>query len=178
VAGHGSVRHLGGPFADHDIGRDELLSASLPSGPRNSQRSSRPEARGEFTAQRTTSLDIESLVYGLVGDPHGHIIGEVDLEAVRNLFRAPRLGPPPVCTAAMATTNPGDIGTSNELAVWLSNLASQAVLHVVTQLVVLRKRRDLWPPSATVRMPLRSNGAVARGIRSGGGIAPQLAADG
>ena len=80
-------------------------------------------------------------------------------------------------TSAMATTDPGDVWATNELAVRLGDLAGQAVLHVFTELVVLRKPRDLGPPGAPVRVPLRSDRAVARRTRSGGGIAPQFAAD-
>ena len=36
-------------------------------------------------------MDVESLVDGLVADPHGLIIGKVDLKTMRNLFRTPHL---------------------------------------------------------------------------------------
>ena len=53
------------------------------------QRPPRAKARDQLALERATPLDVERLVDRLVADPHGFIIGEVDLQPVGDLLRAP-----------------------------------------------------------------------------------------
>ena len=65
------------------------------------QCAARSQAGDEFTLERTTALDEQRLVDRLVADAHGLIIGEVDLQPVRDLLRAPRSRPPPVLAVGL-----------------------------------------------------------------------------
>ena len=89
VAGHGSVVCFSRSFADHDLGRDELLAAPLGPGSRHTQRPPGPQTGDEFAAQGATPLDVEGLVNGLVRDPHRLIMREVDPQPVSDLLGAP-----------------------------------------------------------------------------------------
>jgi hypothetical protein len=93
MAGDRPVLGLGRTFADEDLRGHEPLAAATGSGPGDPQRPPGSQARDKLPAQRTPTLDVEGLVDGLVGDPHGHIIGEVDPEPVRDLLRDSTLSP-------------------------------------------------------------------------------------
>ena len=91
VPWHCPVFNLGRSLADQHFRSDELPATTLSPGPRNPQSSAGSEAGDQFPAQRPPTLDVQRLVDGLVRDPHVLIIGEIDLQSVRNLLRAPRL---------------------------------------------------------------------------------------
>ena len=93
VAGHGPVVGLGGPFADHHLGRDVRPGLLAGPGPGNPQRPSGAQARDQLALERAAALHVEGLVDRLVADPHGLIIGEVDPQPARDLLRAPALHP-------------------------------------------------------------------------------------
>jgi hypothetical protein len=115
VAGHGPVRGLGGPLADHDPGCHELLAAAACAGPGDAKRPAGAQARCQLAPQRSAALDVQGLVDRLVGDPHGLIIGEVGPEPVRDLLRAPRRGPAPVGPAPVAPSDPPHVRAPAQL---------------------------------------------------------------
>ena len=59
VAGHGPVRYLGGPLADHDHAGDLALAISRPARPTAGPPAA--QAAGQLPAQLTASLDIQAL---------------------------------------------------------------------------------------------------------------------
>ena len=81
VAGHGTVLDLGGPLADHHLGRDVRPGLLPGARPRHPQRPPGAQAGDQLALERAAALDVERLVDRLVADPHGLIIGEVDLAA-------------------------------------------------------------------------------------------------
>jgi hypothetical protein len=62
MAGNGSVGSLGGPFADHDLRRDELLAAPTGAGPGHPQRSPCPQTCHQLALQSLPTLDVKRLV--------------------------------------------------------------------------------------------------------------------
>src|SRR6266545_5072680 len=106
VPGNGAVFDLGGPFADHDLGADELLAPAPGACSWDAQRPPSPQARDQIAPQRAPALDVERLVDGLVRDPHGHLIGEVDPEPARDLLRTPRGRPAAVLMFFLLVPDP------------------------------------------------------------------------
>ena len=167
VPGHGAIRGLGGPLADHDLRADELLAAPAGAGARNAQRPAGAQARGQLAAQRAAALDIQSLVDRLVRDAHSPIIGEVGAEPVRDLLRAPRPGPSPVGTPPVTPPDPADIRPRHGRAVWPGDRATEPVLHVLAQRVVRRELADLGPAGAPFSMPLCRRRPVRSRVTAG-----------
>jgi hypothetical protein len=83
-AGHGPVGDLRGPLGDHDLALN--ITPGLDSPLRLADRPPRPQTAGQFPAQLATSLQVEGLVDGLVGDAHGVIVAEVSSEATGDLL--------------------------------------------------------------------------------------------
>jgi hypothetical protein len=108
----------------------------------------------QLSLQSASALDVEGLVDGLVGDPHGLIIGEVDPQPVRDLLGTPRLAPAPVGSAAVPATDEAHVGTGHRRAVRLLDMPSQPVLDVVAQPVVRGQLRDLRSAGSPLGMPL------------------------
>ena len=82
-------------------GVTNFLPSSTGSSPRDSQGPTRSQAGDELTLECTPSLDVERLIDRLVRDPHGLIIGEIDLQPVGDLLGAPRLRPSAVLAASV-----------------------------------------------------------------------------
>ncbi len=110
MPGHGAVLGLGRPLADHDLGADEILATPLGARSGHAQGPPGAQARDQLAAKSAAALNIERLVDGLMGDPHRLIIGEIADKAVGDLLRAPRSGPRPIFTAAVAAADPSDVG--------------------------------------------------------------------
>ena len=106
VPGDGAVLGLGGPFADHHLGGDVRPGLALGPGARDAQRPAGAQTGDQLALERAAALDVERLVDRLVADPHGLIIGEVDLEPVRDLLRAPRRHPAPVLAMRLVPALP------------------------------------------------------------------------
>ena len=86
MPGNGTVLDFGGPFADQRLGRDVrpgLAPRPLPWGAQCTAGAQTPD---QLALERAAALDVERLVDRLVADAHGLIIGEVDLEPVRDLL--------------------------------------------------------------------------------------------
>jgi hypothetical protein len=96
VTGDRAVIGLGGPLADHHLGRDMCPGLPFRPGAGNPERTAGAQAGDQITLERAAVFDIEGLVDRLVADPHGFIIKEVGLQPVGDLLRAPGRHPPPV----------------------------------------------------------------------------------
>ena len=126
-----------GPLADHHLGSDELLAASFRPGSRHSQGPTGPQAGGQLSAQRSAALDEESLVDGLVGYPHGLIIGEIDHEPVGRSARGSRTLPQRRSAGGVRAggRSKRTVGTINHgRRLGLAIMPGQALLYVLTQL--------------------------------------------
>ena len=121
VAGNGPIFDLGGAFADHDLRCDELLAASAGASSRHPKRPTGSQASDQLALERAAALDEERLIDRLVGDAHGLIIGEVDPETVRDLFRAPRLRPAPVGAPSVTAADEAHLGPATSVAVGSSD---------------------------------------------------------
>jgi hypothetical protein len=134
VAGDGSVLGLGGALAQDDIGGDVSLRLVPRPGPRFSQRPARAQTRDQFTLERASPLDEQGLVDRLVADAHGLIIGEVDLQPMRDLLRTPRRRPTPVLTMGLVQPLPRRcLGARDDRAVKATDIAGKPVPHVLAQ---------------------------------------------
>src|SRR5918911_759061 len=172
-----SVFGLCWSFSDHDLRCDEALSASPGAGPRDPQCSPGPQACGELAAQRSAPLHVERLVDRLVRDPHRLIIGEIDPQAVSNLLRAPRSGPPAVLATPVTTPNPANVPASNSLPVRAGARPSEPVLHVSPQRIVPGQLGQLRAPATSIRMPLPSRGPILQVTAASRGVTAQLTRD-
>ena len=144
VPGDGSVLGLGGPFADHHLGRDVRPGLLAGPGPRDPQRPPGAQAGDQLALQRAAALDVERLVDRLVADPHGLIIGEVDPEPVRDLLRAPPLHPPAIPTVGLVAALPRRALRADGSTIRRPDDAGEPVLHVVAEPLVAW---PAWRPS-------------------------------
>ncbi len=166
---NGTVLDFRWSSADHDLGRDEAVAAL--SSARHPQRPAGAQACDQLPAQRSEALDAERMVDRLMGDPLGPIMREVDASPVRDLFRAPRLGPTSVLTATVATADPAHLGPRQQPAVTSSDHADDTVLNVATQPVIGGEFGDLRAASTPLRMPLRRRRPILQAIRTRGRVA-------
>jgi hypothetical protein len=178
VPGNGSVLGLRGPLADQDLRGDELLAAAAAAGPWDTECASGAQARGQLAAQRSTSLDVQGLVDGLVRDAHGPIIGEIDREPARDLLRAPGGGPASVLPAPVTATDPAHLRAGHGRPTCRRDRAREPVLHVLAQRVVGGQLGHLRPPCLSIGVPLRGRGPVLQAPTAGRGVAAQLPGDG
>src|SRR6185437_12055239 len=102
------------------------------------------QAGGQLPPQRATALDIQRLIYRLVGNPHRPIIGVIQQQPPRDLLRAP----PPL---------PAELG-----------------LNVVAQPVVAGQLARLGPRRPPLGMPLRRRSAIEPPAPAAGGVAVHL----
>ena len=177
MPGNSPVGGLGRPLADQDLRGDELLAPPAGPGSWDPEGPSGAQARAQLTAQRAAALDVQGLVDRLVRDPHRLIIGEVDPQPARDLLRAPRLGPAPVLTAAVAAPDPANIGTWHRRAVGCGDPAGKPVLHVLPQRVIAGELGHLRAPSTPIGVPLRGRGPVLQQAATGRGVAAYLSRD-
>src|SRR5699024_9375523 len=91
VPWHRTVLGFRWPLGDHHIFGDVPVGFAPPlgTGPRFTQRPPGAQSGNEFTLERPTSFNIQRLVDRFMTDTHALIIGEIDLQTVRNLLRAP-----------------------------------------------------------------------------------------
>jgi hypothetical protein len=93
-------------------------------------------------------------------DPHGWIIGEIELEPVGNLLGAPRRRPAPVLASAVTPTNPPHIGARHERPIEFGDRTCQSILHVLAERMIDGKLRHFGTPSPPIGMPLSGQRAV------------------
>ena len=175
---NGAVLDLGRPLADQRLGRDVrpgLATRTLPSARATPGRC---EDTNQLALERASALDVERLVDRLVADAHGFIIGEVELDPVRDLLGAPRLHPGPVLAVRLvAPVNLGGFWPIDHHAVRSADLSRQPLLDVGVQPRVGDQLRGLRPPRGHVGLPLRDRRSIFELPAAGGGVATQLARD-
>jgi hypothetical protein len=110
-------------------------------------------------------------------DPHGRIIGEIELDPVGNLLGAPRRRPAPVLASSMTPTDPPHIGTCQERPVEFGDRARKSILHVLAEGLIDGKLRQFGPPSTPICMPLGRQGTVVEIATAGRGIPSQFPRD-
>jgi len=110
---------------------DEALTPCESTRPRDTERTTGAEASSQFTPQSASTLDEQRLVDRLMRDPHGRIIGEIELEPVGNLLGAPRRRPTSILAPPMPPADPPHIGTCQPCAVELGDRARQSILYVL-----------------------------------------------
>src|SRR5258707_15412834 len=92
---YGTVVGFSGALADENLVSDEALGARTGARSWNAECATGAQASGELTSQSTPALDEQSLVDRLVRDPHGRIIGEIEVQPGGELLRGPRIRPEP-----------------------------------------------------------------------------------
>jgi hypothetical protein len=96
MPGNGAIGDLRWPLADQRL-RGDMGPRLLPgSRPRDPQRLAPAQAGDQLPFERTAAFYVERLVDGLVADPHGLFIGEIDLQPLGDLLRAPCRYPSPI----------------------------------------------------------------------------------
>src|SRR3954454_1665750 len=93
-------------------------------------------------------------------DPHGRIIGEIELEPVGNLLGTPRRRPAPVLAPPVPPADPSPRGTCQACAVELGDRARQSILYVLAERIIDSKLRHFGTPSPPIGMPLGGQGPV------------------
>ena len=161
---------LGGPLADQHVVGDVVPGSASDSSSGVPQRTPGSQAGDQFTLQRAASIDIEGLVDGLVADPHGLIIGEVDRQTPRDLFGAPGLHPAPVTSMWLVLALP--LRTLRA-----QHPAREADLDVVSESVVAGELGDLGSASPPLGVPLRDRRFVFEPESSGRSVPAQLPGD-
>src|SRR4051794_5300583 len=73
---------------------------------RDAQRASGPQAGDELALERAAALHVERLIDRLVRDPHPRIIGELELESLGDLLRAPPGHPPAILAVRLVAPLP------------------------------------------------------------------------
>src|SRR5579863_671960 len=177
VAGNGPVPSLCGPLADHHLLGHELLATRSNPCPGDPKRPARAQARDELTLQRAAALDEQRLIDRLVADPHRLIIGEVDLQSVRDLLRAPRHSPAPVLAARLVSPFPRRCLWPSDSPVRPPHLAGESRLHILTQPRIGGELRGLRTPRQHLRLPLRDRRPVLKLATTRGHIPAQLPRD-
>src|SRR5689334_5020368 len=95
------------------------------------QRPARAQARDQLPVERAAPLDEQRLVDRLVADAHGLILGELGLEPVADLLRAPRCRPSPVLPVRLVQAFPrGRLWSGHDRAAGPADAARQPLLHV------------------------------------------------
>src|SRR4029453_11884139 len=177
VAGHGSVFGLGGPFADHYLGR-HVRPGLLPGpGSWDPKRPAGPQACDELALERTSALDVEGLVDGLVADPHGLIIGELDLQPLGDLLGAPSLHPTAVPAVRLVLAVPSRPRRPDCAAIRKLHSSREPVPHPDAEPVVDTQLRKLRATSTPLGMPLCERRPILETKRPCRRVAAQLPRD-
>src|SRR6476661_3834331 len=106
MAGNGAIGDFGRAVTDEGFLGD--MSPGLPfrPGSRYAQCAPRTKMQNKLAFERSTALDVESLVDRLVRDTHGLIIREIDFEPVGDLLRTPRCHPLTVAPVRLVPARP------------------------------------------------------------------------
>src|SRR3954452_7719379 len=174
---YSAILDLRGPGADHHLLDDKAVAALVDASTWHPQRAARAQTRDQLALERTPTLHIQRLLDRLMADPHRRIVGEIDLQPIRDLLRAPRLRPAPILAPSMPTTDPAHARTHNLRATRRRDHTGQPLLHVHAQRLVREELGDLRPPPAPIGMPLRGRRPILELAASCRRVASQLAQD-
>ena len=173
VAGNGPVFDLGWSPADHHFGGD--VGPGLSSWPRPGARRARPpKTRHQLTFARATALDVERPVDGLVADRHGLVIGEIDLQAFRDLFRAPSLHPAPVTSMGLVAALAPRALRAGRGPIGAVHPAAEPVLDMATKPLIRHELRSLESTGDQLCLPLGDRRSTVELPATRGRIAAQL----
>lgn len=175
---NGPVVGFGGAVADQRSLGD--MGPGLATGPfpRDPKRPARAQTPHELPLQSPSGFDEQCLVDRFVTDPHGLIIGEVDLQPVADLLRAPTQHPGPVLAMRLvAAREPGRLRSRDHGAVRTGDRARQALLDILTQPRVGDQLRLLRTFRGHVGLPLRHQRPILPRPAPSGGVATQLTTD-
>jgi hypothetical protein len=136
-----------------------------------SQSSAGAQTRDKLAFERTAALDVEALVDGLVANPHGFIVGEVDPEPMSDLLRTPPLRPVPVSPVRLVQALPDHRRPRDRRAIRTTDLTGQALLHVLAQSFVPDQLRSLRAARDQIGLPLRNRRAIVQLAASRRGVA-------
>jgi hypothetical protein len=178
VTWYSAVSGFGWSLTDEDLIGDGALTSYASARPRDTERTPGAEASSEFTPQSSSTLDEQRLVDRLMRDPHRRIIGEIEVEPVGNLLRAPRHRPAPVLASPVTPADPAHIGTCQERPVEFGDSARQSILYVLAERIIDGKLRHFGTPSPPIGMSLGGQGAVVEIAAAGRGIPAQFPRDG
>lgn len=170
-------RHHQGNYVNTWVGNYVIVHIPRPR-PRLSKRPPGAQAGDQLTLERTTALDEQRLVDRLVADAHGLILGEVGLQPVRDLFRAPCCRPPPVLPVRLVQPLPRRrLRSRDDRPVRPVNVPRQPLLNVLAQPVVAQKLHALRALGRLLGLPVGDRRAVLLLAAARGGVAAQLARD-
>lgn len=132
VSGHRAIGGLSGTLADDDVGADVPLRLVLCPSPRNPQRTPSSQAGGQLSFERPTPLNEQRLVDRLMADSHGLIIGEVNRQAVGDLFGTPRRRPASVLPMRLVPPFPcTGLRAFDGSAIRSADAAVEPILHIL-----------------------------------------------
>ena len=168
MARNSAISSLRRALANHDLGRDEALAPTARARPWDAQRSAAAQARGQFAPQRTSPLNEQRLVDGLVADPHRHVVRKVDRQPARDLFRAPCPSP----SSLLSTSLPRHCRTGDDDAVRSDHQARQALLYLSAQGRIESELRWLRSARRSLSVPLRRCRAIIQAAAARSCVAP------
>src|SRR5699024_9937100 len=175
---HRPVIGLGRTLGQDHISGDMPLRLVARTSPRCSQRPTGAQTGDQFALERAAPLDEQRLVDRLVADAHGLIIGEVDLQTLADLLRAPCPRPATIRPAGLVQALPCRwCRAVDERAVRSTDAASEPLLDVLPQPVVLDELRGLGTLRSLLSLPLRHHRPVLLLPAPGRGVAAQLTRD-
>ncbi len=173
---HGAVLRLCRTAGDHDLLADVRPRLGLCSSPWHAQRPPGTKAAHQLAFESASALNVQRLVNGFVRDSHRFIVREVDLQPAGNLLWRPASDP--FAVAAMRRVPPLKrcrSRASNLTSSRVTDLAFQAVFHIVAQLLVNHKLCRLRPSGHHLCLPLRDRSPILELATTSCRVACQLA---
>ena len=169
------VRCFSRSFANHDLGRYEVLPASSSALPWDTKRAAGTQAGCQLAPQCASALHVQCLVDCFGADPHRSVVRKLVQEPSRDLFWAPSCCPPPVLPTPMPTAFPSYCRPMNSRSAWARDNACQSILNVTPQRYIHGQLGDLWPTSRSLGVPLRRCGTISESTAPSGCVASNLA---
>src|SRR5262249_34239116 len=126
---------------------------------------------------RAAALNEQLLIDRLVRYPHGLLLGEVELQPVRDLLRAPRRGPSSVCPRSVTATDEPHLRAGHSCTVGPGDRASEPVLDVRTKPPLGCQLRRLGAAGLQLGLPLRDRRPIVEPAAPRGRVAAQLTGD-
>src|SRR4051794_41269597 len=101
---------------------------------RDAQRASGPQAGDQLALERAAALHVERLIDRLVRDPHPRIFGELELEPLGDLLRAPPGYPPAILAVRLVAPLPRRRGRpAHQRPARGHNRSREPLLHLLAQ---------------------------------------------
>lgn len=151
------------------------MAWGLGPGPWDAQSTPHPQVAHQLALESTSPLDVEGLVDGFVGNTHGLVIREVNLQTVGNLLRRPSIDPSAVTTMRLVAADersllrPGDLASLS-----IADPALQAVLDISAQTWIHHQLGRLGPSGHQLGLPLRNRCPILKLATASGSVAGEL----